>query len=46
MVTVYERAIAEAEKRRFNGEAGAEEALRMFWIGLSDALVSLDAAPV
>ncbi|KAG6897556.1 hypothetical protein C0992_000339 [Termitomyces sp. T32_za158] len=38
MVTVFERAIAEAEKRRFNGEVGAEEALRMFWIGLADAL--------
>ncbi|KAG6878496.1 hypothetical protein C0993_005425 [Termitomyces sp. T159_Od127] len=38
MVTVFERAIAEAEKRRFNGEVGAEEALEMFWVGLADVL--------
>ncbi|KAG6918338.1 hypothetical protein DXG01_015197 [Tephrocybe rancida] len=38
MVGVFERAIAEADKRRFSGEVGAEEALRMFWVGLSDVL--------
>ncbi|KAG6903150.1 hypothetical protein C0995_004697 [Termitomyces sp. Mi166 len=43
MVTVFERAIAEAEKRRFNGEAGAEDALRMFWVGLVDVLRINDA---
>lgn len=37
---MYERAIAEAAKRRFAGEAGAEEALRQFWIGYLDTLVS------
>lgn len=36
---IYERAIAEAAKRRFNNEPGAEEALRIFWSGYSDALV-------
>jgi hypothetical protein len=39
MSTVHERAIAEAAKRRFNGEVGAEEALRAFWVGYSDSLV-------
>ena len=43
MVNVFERAIAEAEKRRFDGELGAEEALRTFWVGLADVLVSTDA---
>lgn len=38
---VYERAISEAAKRRFNGEYGAEDALNSFWIGYSDALASL-----
>ncbi|KAI6122456.1 hypothetical protein EDD16DRAFT_1570902 [Pisolithus croceorrhizus] len=33
---VYERALAEAAKRRFSGEVGAEEALRSFWIGYLD----------
>ncbi|KIO06213.1 hypothetical protein M404DRAFT_8926 [Pisolithus tinctorius Marx 270] len=33
---VYERAVAEAAKRRFAGEVGAEEALRSFWIGYLD----------
>ncbi|KAI6014828.1 hypothetical protein BKA83DRAFT_4345131 [Pisolithus microcarpus] len=33
---VYERAIAEAAKRRFSGELGAEEVLRSFWIGYLD----------
>ncbi|KAF5389233.1 hypothetical protein D9757_003432 [Collybiopsis confluens] len=35
---VYERALHEAAKRRFLGEYGAEEALRSFWTGYSDAL--------
>ncbi|KAI0036479.1 hypothetical protein K488DRAFT_41187 [Vararia minispora EC-137] len=35
---VYERAIAEAAKRRFKGEVSAEEALRAFWLGYIDAL--------
>ncbi|KAF8158295.1 hypothetical protein B0H34DRAFT_708196 [Crassisporium funariophilum] len=39
----YERAIAEAAKRRFNGEAGAEEVLRIFWSGYCDALRILEA---
>jgi squamous cell carcinoma antigen recognized by T-cells 3 len=39
MSTVYERAIAEAARRRFNGEPGAEDALRMFWTGYLDVLV-------
>ncbi|KAK1236238.1 Splicing factor [Marasmius sp. AFHP31] len=38
MSTVYERAIAEAAKRRFKEEAGAELALRAFWCGYLDAL--------
>lgn len=36
----YERAIAEAAKRRFLEEEGAEQVLRMFWTGYCDALVS------
>ncbi|KAI8978842.1 RNA-binding protein Prp24 [Trametes punicea] len=36
--TLYERAIAEADKRRFAGEAGAEEGLRSFWHGYVDLL--------
>ncbi|CAA7261390.1 unnamed protein product [Cyclocybe aegerita] len=39
---VYERAIAEAGRRRFKGEAGAEEALRLFWAGYCDALRILE----
>ncbi|KAI1794811.1 RNA-binding protein Prp24 [Ganoderma leucocontextum] len=35
---LYERAIAEADKRRFAGEANAEEALRSFWTGYVDLL--------
>ncbi|KAJ4482272.1 hypothetical protein J3R30DRAFT_3681497 [Lentinula aciculospora] len=35
---VYERAISEAAKRKFHGEPGAEEALRAFWVGYSDAM--------
>lgn len=38
MSGVYERAIAEAAKRRFEGGAGAEETLRMFWMGYCDTL--------
>ncbi|KAL1677942.1 hypothetical protein EV122DRAFT_290785 [Schizophyllum commune] len=38
LVTVHERAIAEAAKRRAAGEAGAEEALRTFWVAYLDAL--------
>lgn len=38
--SIYERAIAEAAKRRFNGEEGAEQVLRIFWTGYCDALVS------
>ena len=44
MSTVYERAIAEAAKRRFEGEAGAEETLRAFWTGYCDSLVRLQTA--
>ncbi|KZT64612.1 hypothetical protein DAEQUDRAFT_717745 [Daedalea quercina L-15889] len=36
--TLYERAIAEADKRRWNGEANAEAALRSFWAGYLDFL--------
>ena len=36
---LYERAITEADKRRFAGEANAEEALRSFWTGYVDFLV-------
>jgi hypothetical protein len=39
MGAVYERAIAEAAKRRFDGEPGAEETLRAFWTGYCDTLV-------
>ncbi|TFY81135.1 hypothetical protein EWM64_g2871 [Hericium alpestre] len=35
---IYERAVAEAAKRRFAGEAGAEDALASFWLGYADAL--------
>jgi squamous cell carcinoma antigen recognized by T-cells 3 len=44
MNAVYERAIAEAAKRRFEGELGAEEALRAFWTGYCDALVCIHCA--
>ena len=37
---LYERAIAEAAKRRFTGDLNAEAALRAFWVGYIDALVS------
>jgi len=42
--TTYERAIAEAAKRRFKGEVAAEQMLRMFWAGYCDALRILDVA--
>ncbi|KAJ7695961.1 hypothetical protein B0H17DRAFT_930002 [Mycena rosella] len=41
--TLYERAIADAAKRRFSGEQGAEETLRAFWAGYCDTLRILDA---
>ncbi|KAF8349290.1 hypothetical protein F5887DRAFT_945363 [Amanita rubescens] len=41
--SICERAIAEAAKRRFSGEEGAEQVLRMFWTGYCDALRILDA---
>ena len=37
--TLYERAIAEADKRRWAGEPGAEESLRAFWTGYLDLMV-------
>ena len=37
---IYERAIAEAAKQRFNGEPGAEDTLRIYWSGYGDALVN------
>ncbi|EKM51632.1 uncharacterized protein PHACADRAFT_261883 [Phanerochaete carnosa HHB-10118-sp] len=36
--TLYERAITEADKRRFDGDIGAESALRAFWLGYVDNL--------
>lgn len=36
---LYERAIAEAEKRRFASEENTEQALRTFWLGYIDFLV-------
>lgn len=38
---LYERAITEADRRRWEGEAGAEEALRSFWSGYLNILVSV-----
>ncbi|KAI0338891.1 hypothetical protein BDW22DRAFT_1409299 [Trametopsis cervina] len=38
--TLYERAIAEADKRRFSGDGMAETALRTFWIGYLDLIRS------
>ncbi|KAF9013425.1 hypothetical protein BDQ17DRAFT_1386973 [Cyathus striatus] len=35
---LFERAIAEAAKRRWGGEANAEEVLRIFWVGYMDSL--------
>ncbi|KAF8630909.1 hypothetical protein AX17_005267 [Amanita inopinata Kibby_2008] len=42
--TTYERALAEASRRRFDSEVGAETALRLFWAGYCDALRTLDAS--
>ncbi|KAF4617844.1 hypothetical protein D9613_006080 [Agrocybe pediades] len=39
---IYERAVAEAARRRFLGEAGSEEALRVFWSGYCDAMRILE----
>jgi hypothetical protein len=36
---IHERAIAEAAKRRASGEAGAEEALRLWWASYVDSMV-------
>ncbi|KZT27355.1 hypothetical protein NEOLEDRAFT_1060705 [Neolentinus lepideus HHB14362 ss-1] len=41
--TLYERAIAEAAKRRFVEDPSAEHALRMFWSGYCDFLRQDDA---
>lgn len=41
MSGLYERAIAEAAKRKFAGEAGADDALRSFWVGYCDAVRTL-----
>ncbi|GBE83236.1 predicted protein [Sparassis crispa] len=40
--TLYERAITEGDKRRFNGESDAEDALRSFWSGYIDFLRTQD----
>lgn len=40
LIGLYERAITEADKRRFDGEENAEMALRTFWLGYLDHLVS------
>jgi hypothetical protein len=37
---IYERAIAEAAKWRFDGKPEAEEALRIYWSGYGDVLVN------
>lgn len=37
---LFERAIAEAARRRWSGDTAAEEALRTFWIGYLDAQAS------
>ena len=42
---LYERAIAEAAKRRFAGDLTAEAALRAFWTGYIDTLVSSPLSP-
>jgi hypothetical protein len=39
--SIHERAIAEAAKRRATGEAGAEEALRLWWASYVDSMVCL-----
>ncbi|KAL5519977.1 hypothetical protein ACEPAG_1637 [Sanghuangporus baumii] len=35
---LYERAISDTARRRFNGENNAEAALRIFWLGYCDVL--------
>ncbi|KAJ7164661.1 hypothetical protein C8R43DRAFT_236103 [Mycena crocata] len=40
---LYERAIADAAKRRFSAEQGAEETLRAFWAGYCDTARILEA---
>jgi len=42
----YERAIAEAARRRYLGEIGSEEALRVFWSGYCDSLVGTGLSSV
>lgn len=39
LATLYERAISDTEKRRFEGIDNAEAALRAFWSGYCDILV-------
>ncbi|TFK90773.1 RNA-binding protein Prp24 [Polyporus arcularius HHB13444] len=39
---LYERAITEADRRRFSGEANAEEALQAFWTAYVDLLRTQD----
>ncbi|KAJ7067860.1 hypothetical protein C8F01DRAFT_1078564 [Mycena amicta] len=41
--TLFERAIAEAAKRRFAGEEGTEDSLRSFWTGYCDTARILGA---
>ncbi|KAJ8519001.1 hypothetical protein ONZ45_g3994 [Pleurotus djamor] len=41
---LYERAISEAARRRFDGESGSEEALRTFWMNYLDTLRGHEAA--
>jgi hypothetical protein len=41
---LYERAIAEAAKRRFAGDLNAEAALRAFWVGYIDTLVGFPSS--
>lgn len=36
---LYERTLAEAEKRRFVGEGNAEQTLRTLWLGYIDFMV-------
>lgn len=45
MQGLYERAITEADKRRWAGEAGAEQALRSFWAGYLDFIVRVMSSP-
>lgn len=44
MQALYERAIAEADRRRWSGESNAEAALRSFWAGYLDVLVGAPAS--